>query len=139
MATRRPNRSVPRFLDAKRVADIVCWFLENRGEEDALRLELSKCLDCGSDEKCKREKQAIAEAVSNAVRQENTLTLADAVLAAFEISFRTVERVARFVPQVRPLVVPLRVIVGRIGVVRAEVRAARAANDATLRVLRLAA
>lgn len=136
---RRPNRSQHRFLDAQRVANIVCWYLENRGNEQELRAELSRCIDLGDEERCKREKQALAEGLRAMQGAQTTLALADAALAAFEIVTRTVERVARFVPQVRPLLVPLRAINATLGTVRGEVRASRAANDAALTAMRLAA
>lgn len=136
---RRPNRTEHRFLDAQRVANIVCWYLENRGNEQELKLELSRCLDIGDEEKCQREKQSLAEGLQAMQRAQTTLALADAALAAFEVITRTVERVARFVPQVRPLLAPLRAINATLGTVRGEIRASRAANDAALTSMRLAA
>lgn len=68
-----------------------------------------------------------------------TLAIADAALQAFHLIARWVGRVARFVPQARAAGLVLGGIEGRLGAVRSEIAAARAANDAALRVLRLAA
>jgi hypothetical protein len=69
----------------------------------------------------------------------NTLILADSTLLAFELISRWVGRVARFVPPARAAGLALGAIERSIGLVRTEIRVARAANDAAITALRLAA
>lgn len=133
----RPNRSQPRRWTARAAARAVCAALEAGHSASELRREFANCVPC--TETRRRAQSAVQAAAASLDASNTTLALADGALTAFEVVFRTLGRITRFVPQARGLVGPTLALERSLGVVRAEIRATRAANDATIRVLRLAA
>jgi hypothetical protein len=119
---------------------LACALVKKGTKPEAICEAIAECVQCSEDESCKRAKQAQAQAASAALDQSNTtLLIAEGALNVFELAARVVGRVARFVPMARPAAVLLSQVEGQLGTIRATLRAARAANDSTLRVLRLAA
>lgn len=136
---RRPSGTRP--WDTAKLRSLACSLVNNKGvKPQAICDAIAECVECGSDENCKRARQAQAQAAVAALDSSNTtLAIAEGALNVFELVARVAGRVARFVPQARAAAVVLSRVEGQLGGVRATIRATRAANDATLRVLRLAA
>lgn len=135
---RRPSGTRP--WDSAKLQSLACSLVKKGVKPEAICQAISECVQCGEDESCKRAKQAQAQAAISALDSSNTtLAIADGAVNIFELVARTVERVARFVPMARPAAIALRPVAAQLGEVRAAIRAARAANDGVLQVLRLAA
>jgi len=132
----RPARSKKRTFTAKSAAAAVCAALRAGFTQQEIRLELARCIECSEN---RRRSQAQAQAVSAIEGSNTTLLLADGALNAFEFASRLVSRVARFVPAAKGAEAPLRLMASTLGNVRGTIKIARAANDAALTALRLAA
>lgn len=132
----KPFRRLPRTFDAKGAARAVCAAVKAGVPPQELRNAFAECVPCTEG---RRRSQSQVAAAAALAQSNDTLVIADATLTAFQLIARWAGRVARFVPAARAAGLILGGLEGRLGAVRAEILAARAANDAALRVLRLAA
>ena len=132
----RPRRTRKRVFDAKSAARAVCAAVREGITPAEIRAEMAECVPCTEGRRRAQSQVAAMQAIEGS---NQTLVIADATLTAFQIIARWVGRVARFVPQARAAGLLLGGIEGRLGAVRSQIAAARAANDGALRVLRLAA
>lgn len=132
----RPNRKQARTWTAKTAAQAVCKAIEAGYTAAELRLQFSDCVPCGENRK---RSQAQVQAMAAMQQTVATLDLFAALTEALRIATRGAGLLARFIPQARPLLLALVPLERRLGVIGAEIRVTRAANDAALRALRLAA
>jgi hypothetical protein len=132
----KPARKAERTWDAKSAARAVCAAVNAGVPPAEIRSAMFECVPCAEG---RRRAQQQVQAMQAIEGSNQTLAVADAALQAFQLVARWVGRVARFVPQARAAGLILGGIEGRLGAVRGEILAARAANDVALRTLRLAA
>jgi hypothetical protein len=132
----KPNRTGPRHWTARAAARAVCAALAAGYSPSELRAEFAECVPCAEDKRKKAAQQAAQAALA---ASNQTLAIADGALIAFELISRWVGRVARFVPAARPAGIALGLVERSLGTVRGEILARRAANDAVIAILRLAA
>ena len=131
----RPNRRFPRSITAKTAAAFVCRALESGATPAELRFQMAPCLPCSESKRQAQEQQAIAALeASNA-----TLLLVDLVINALGLVTRGLGFITRFVPQARAATLVLVPLEREIRALRSEIVATKAANDAAIRILRLAA
>lgn len=163
----RPNRTVPRKLNAKAAARLVCATLEElkpvpisrnvaallrttpedlarqsglRWTQADIEAEL-KARDCGwivgGDPDCERKKEE-AKAIALELVQGNntTIAVADSVLFALEVAGRALLLFLRGAPgPLRAAAIPLQLANNRVGAVRTQLAARRAANDDLFRLV----
>lgn len=140
----KPNRTVPRLITARDAGRIICGAMNNPDvtqeaiEEDAVR---RGCWKRSDDAECQRKRKELAAVAQSLIDANNTtLALMDSTLNAFEVLLRLVRPLVRFVPQFRPLVLPVEVAANGVGRLRRAIVVRRAANDDAYQVIsRLAA
>lgn len=132
----KPNRRFPRVWTARAAARAVCSAVEHGASPAAIRLEMAECVPCSENRRKQQQQQQALQALEQSQR---TFAVADGALGAFQLISRWVGRVARFVPAARPAGLALGAIERALGTVRSDIVVARAANDAAIVALRLAA
>lgn len=100
--------------------------------------ELRNCIECNDQRRRSRQQQAQA-AISALTSSNSTLDLVNGLVSGLEVVVRLVQRVSRFVPQARVAGLALIPVERSLGQVAATIRATRAANEAALTAIRLAA
>lgn len=137
--TQRPIRSTPRTWTPKSAARVVCRTLALGYSESEVKDALSDCLDVDQGEKCKKEKAAIEKAILAVGANNQSLIAADALVTGLDIFLGLVSRVGRFFPPLRVAATFAGAAKLETATVRSNIRIQRAANDALIRELRLAA
>lgn len=133
---RRPNRKEPRTFNAQAAARAVCAAVKAGVSPSEIRAQMARCVPCAEGRRSQAQQQVAVNALN---ASQTTLLIADGALNAFQLVARWVGRVARFVPQARVAGLALGAVEGRLGLVRTEIAATRAANDVALTILRRAA
>lgn len=132
----KPNRRVPRRFDARSAARAVCAAVNAGTAPSEIRLAMQECVPCAED---RRRQRASAQAIDALLSSNTTLELFGVALQALQLGLRSVSFVARFVPAARPALLVLVPLERRLGAVLGQVRGQQAANDAVVRILRVAA
>ena len=132
----RPNRRARRGWTARAAARAVCAAVNDGVTPSEIRAEMADCVPC---EDARRRQQQVAQAIAAMQASNTVMAIAEVVLQGLGPALRSIQLISRFVPQARLAGVALQPVVQRINVALTEVRVARAANDAAIRVLRLAA
>lgn len=106
----RPGRSVPRRVTAKAAGDFVCRAKASGVPLNELREAVDRCLPC-EDDKDRRCERRLEKSLA-----ENLAALQDAleVMKAVEVSMTLLMFLGRFVPILRPAMIPARLALSRV-------------------------
>lgn len=132
----KPNRSQRRFWTAKTAAQAVCYAVAAGASPEEIRQEMAPCVPC---ETTRRRSNAAQQALAAMARTNAVLDLFATVAQALQRTTRGLQFISRFVPQARVAGLALIPVERALGVVGTDIRVARAANDAAMTALRLAA
>lgn len=138
--TFRPNRSFPRRFTERDAARIICEAIRNGGTFQAIETLYEQ--QCGEERtrRPKGEAERALEIAAEALQQNNVLLAeASGTYRALEIFFRAVFQLATFVPPLRVLRAPARLVQKGARVLNRQTQVRQAANDRVFDIVSRAA